>query len=259
MTAYTMGLIYWWARIAKPIAPLANFFTQTEPFATVVKGLGGIAQERTMPKFAPQPFTEWFRARTFTYKPDAPRKDESEPLSYGDLPRSRQDTYTTASVPHHGDGRKLNLLSGLKPFSTNRVLLWPDTFNNYLKPEAAKAAVEVLERAGYQVEIPPRPLCCGRPLYDFGMLDEAEKLWQQTIGVLRPYLRDGVPIVGLEPSCVAAFRDELVNLFPNDEDAKRLSHSTFMLSEYLERQQYVPPKLKRKSRRSWALSSTNPS
>ena len=247
VTAYTMGLIYWWARIAKPIAPLANFFTQTQPFASVVKGLGGIAQERTMPTFAKQSFTDWFRARTFSYPPDAPRQDDSEPLHYSDLPRSRQDTYTLPSIPHHGDGKKLNLLSTLKPFTTNRVLLWPDTFNNYLKPEAAKAAVEVLERAGYTVEIPPRPLCCGRPLYDFGMLDEAEKLWQQTLETLRPYLRDGVPIVGLEPSCVAAFRDELVNLFPNDEDAKRLSHSTFMLSEYLERQQYVPPKLKRKA------------
>ena len=62
MTAYTMGLIYWWARIAKPIAPLANFFTQSEPFASLIKGLGGIAQERKMPTFAPQSFTEWFRA-----------------------------------------------------------------------------------------------------------------------------------------------------------------------------------------------------
>ncbi len=107
--------------------------------------------------------------------------------------------------------------------------------------------MEVLERAGCRVEIPPRPLCCGRPLYDFGMLERAARLWQQTLEVLRPYLRDGVPIVGLEPSCVAAFRDELVNLFPHDEDAKRLAHSTFLLSEYLERQRYVPPTLHRRA------------
>ncbi len=105
------------------------------------------------------------------------------------------------------------------------------------------AAVDVLEAAGYAVEIPPRPLCCGRPLYDFGMLDTAERLWRQTLQTLRPWVRAGVPIVGLEPSCVAAFRDELVNLFPHDEDAARLSDQTLLLSEFLERQRYEPPPL----------------
>ncbi len=250
MPAYAMGLIYWWARIAKPIAPLANFFTQTEPFATLVKKLGGLAEQRKMPTFADQSFVDWFRARKTTFPTDPPRflKDaDRKKLKYEDVPRFQQDTYESVSNPHHGDGKRLNVTAEQKPFETKRVLLWPDTFNNYLLPEAAKAAVEVLERAGYMVEIPNRPLCCGRPLYDFGMLDTAKRLWRQTIDHLKPYLRDGVPIVGLEPSCVAAFRDELVNLFPNDEDAKRLAHSTFMLSEYLERQQYVPPRLERKA------------
>ena len=250
MPAYTMGLIYWWARIAKPIAPIANFFTQTEPFATLIKKAGGLATERKMPTFAGQSFVDWFRARTAPFPPDAPRPEDhvnGKKLDHEDVPRFRQDTYESASNPHNGDGKKLNIHAEQKPFETRRVLLWPDTFNNYLLPEAAKAAVEVLERAGYTVEIPQRPLCCGRPLYDFGMLDTAKRLWEQTIEHLKPYLRDGVPIVGLEPSCVAAFRDELVNLFPNNEDARRLAHSTFMLSEYLVRQRYVPPQLHRKA------------
>jgi Fe-S oxidoreductase len=107
------------------------------------------------------------------------------------------------------------------------------------------ATVAVLVDAGYRVELPPRPLCCGRPLYDFGMLTTAERLWRETLRTLRPWIRAGVPVVGVEPSCVAAFRDELVNLFPHDEDARRLAGQTFMLSELLHRRGYEPPLLDR--------------
>ena len=130
-----------------------------------------------------------------------------------------------------------------------RVLLWPDTFNNHFHPQTAKAAVEVLEAAGFQVVIPPKPLCCGRPLYDFGMLDTAKGLLREILDVLRPEIEAGTPVVGLEPSCVAVFRDELMNLFPMDEDAKRLSANTFILSEFLEKKapDFRLPKLKRKA------------
>ena len=127
------------------------------------------------------------------------------------------------------------------------VILWPDTFNNHFLPETAKAAVEVLEDAGYRVEIPEQNLCCGRPLYDFGMLTLAKRQLRQILDALRPYLVEGVPMVGLEPSCVAVFRDELVNLFPNDEDARRLRGQTYILSEFLEKEGYEPPKLERKA------------
>lgn len=113
------------------------------------------------------------------------------------------------------------------------VMVWPDTFTNYLHPQVGKATVEVLEAAGYRVLVPKRPLCCGRPLYDYGMLDLAERLFRQTIRHLRKPIRAGVPLIGMEPSCVAAFRDELPNLFPRDEDALRLSKQTVMLSEFL--------------------------
>src|SRR5699024_10236764 len=70
-------------------------------------------------------------------------------------------------------------------------------------------------------------------------------LWKQILDTLRPDIRAGVPIIGLEPSCVAAFRDELIGLMPNDEDAKRLSQQTYLLSEFLERQRYQPPRVSR--------------
>jgi len=129
------------------------------------------------------------------------------------------------------------------------VMLWPDTFNNYFLPDTAKAAVEVLEAAGFRVTIPEVTLCCGRPLYDFGMLDRAKRLLLKTLDRLAPAIEADIPILMLEPSCAAVFRDELVNLFPNDERARKLSRQTFLLSEFLERKaaHFQLPKLATKA------------
>ena len=128
------------------------------------------------------------------------------------------------------------------------VILWPDTFNNYFLPATAKAAVAVLEAAGYRVVVPRARLCCGRPLYDYGMLDLAKRQLTQIVNVLRPAIRAGVPVVGLEPSCVSVFRDEMRNLFPDDEDAQRLACQTRTLSEQLAAtQDWDPPRLAAKA------------
>jgi Fe-S oxidoreductase len=125
-----------------------------------------------------------------------------------------------------------------------RVILWPDTFTNYFEPQIARAAVEVLEAAGCAVELPRGALCCGRPLYDFGMLKLARRQLEQILERMRQEIRDGVDVVGLEPSCVDVFRDELGNMLPHDEDAKRLSKQTFSFVEFLtERLDWQPPKL----------------
>lgn len=116
------------------------------------------------------------------------------------------------------------------------MIMWPDTFNNHFHPETARAAVEVLERMGYTVLVPEARLCCGRPLYDYGMLRLARRLLRQILDALHEEIEAGIPVVGLEPSCVAVFRDELLQLFPNDEDARRLAKQTFLLSELLARQ-----------------------
>jgi Fe-S oxidoreductase len=96
------------------------------------------------------------------------------------------------------------------------------------------AAADVLEAVGFRVIVPRANLCCGRPLYDFGMLDRAEQLLLRILDELSPEIEAGVPIVGLEPSCVAVFRDELINLFPHDQRAQALARQTFLLSEFLE-------------------------
>jgi FAD/FMN-containing dehydrogenase/Fe-S oxidoreductase len=117
--------------------------------------------------------------------------------------------------------------------SGTRVILWPDTFNNHFHPETAMAAVAVLEWAGFAVNVPAQWLCCGRPLYDYGMLDTARRWLKRILLTLRGDIEAGVPVVGLEPSCVAVFRDELPGLFPEDDLAQRLSRQTYHLSELL--------------------------
>jgi FAD/FMN-containing dehydrogenase/Fe-S oxidoreductase len=123
------------------------------------------------------------------------------------------------------------------------VILWADTFTNYFKPEHGKAAVAVLEDAGCRVFVPRDHLCCGRPLYDFGMLDTAKTYLRKVLTQLQPAIEAGVPVIGLEPSCTAVFRDELGELFDTNEDAKRLGEQTFYLSEFLNRhvQNWKPP------------------
>src|SRR5438105_199322 len=185
MSAYTMGWIHRWAKLAGNAPWLANFFTQTPWLAEVGKRFAGIAAERQIPVFASQPFT----------------RDRRRSLD--------------------GDSRP-------------RVILWPDTFNNYFHPEVCRSAAKVLDTAGFRVELPAQSLCCGRPLYDFGFLDQAKKLLQDILQKLRNDIRAGTPVVVLEPSCAAVFRDELVNFYPTDPDAQRLSAQTFLLSEFLQ-------------------------
>jgi Fe-S oxidoreductase len=198
--AYAMGWIFRWTRLARLAPGLMNFLSGAPGFSYAAKLLGGIAQERKLPKFARQSFVEWFRLRP-ALSPDKPP-----------------------------------------------VILWPDTFSNNFHPHIAQAAVEVLEHAGYRVTIPEASLCCGRPLYDFGMLETAKRQLEQILEALRPQIAAGTPLIGLEPSCISVFRDEMTNLLPHNPDAEKLKRQTFLLSEFLvHKADYRPPRLARKA------------
>jgi FAD/FMN-containing dehydrogenase/Fe-S oxidoreductase len=136
---------------------------------------------------------------------------------------------------------------GTRNPSGRRVLLWPDTFSNHFHTSAGVAAVEALEGAGYRVVLPQGHVCCGRPLYDYGMLSLARRYLRRTVDRLRNEIRAGVPVVGVEPSCVAVFKHELPGLLADDEDAKRLSAQTFHLAEFLQDQEPELPRLARKA------------
>jgi FAD/FMN-containing dehydrogenase/Fe-S oxidoreductase len=117
--------------------------------------------------------------------------------------------------------------------SGDRVMLWPDTFNNHFRPATAMAAARLLEGAGYQVSIPDRHLCCGRPLYDWGYLEEAKALGEETFSALRNAIAQQIPVIGLEPACTSSFKDELVSLFPDREEARKLSKQVVHITDFV--------------------------
>ena len=125
------------------------------------------------------------------------------------------------------------------------VVLWPDTFNNHFHPETAIAARTLLERGGFEVVVPPQSVCCGRPLYDYGFLPLAKRMLDQVLAVLREPIRAGVPVVVLEPSCAAVFRDEMRNLLPHDQDARRLASQVRLLDDFIveHRDRFALPRL----------------
>jgi Fe-S oxidoreductase len=115
------------------------------------------------------------------------------------------------------------------------VVLFPDTFTTYNEPQIGRAAVRVLEAAGYEVLLPRRPLCCGRPLISKGLLGQARVLARRQMEWLAPYAVAGLPIVGLEPSCLLTFRDEYPDLL-DDPRAAALARQSFLFDEFLARE-----------------------
>ena len=114
-----------------------------------------------------------------------------------------------------------------------RLLLWPDTFTNYLEPSIGRDAVAALEALGYRVEVPAQPVCCGLTWISTGQLDHAKEVMTRTLGTLQPWLDAGVPIVGLEPSCTAALKSEATELLPDSPAAKQASAAVRSLAEIL--------------------------
>ncbi len=130
-----------------------------------------------------------------------------------------------------------------------QVILWPDTFNNHFHPHTARAAVEVLEHMGWRVRIPREKLCCGRPLYDFGMLDEAKRYLKRILDSLGRDIEAGYPVLVLEPSCASVFKEELKNLLPDEPLTEKLLGQTMLLSEFLQKKarEFEFPQVKRKA------------
>jgi FAD/FMN-containing dehydrogenase/Fe-S oxidoreductase len=125
------------------------------------------------------------------------------------------------------------------------VLLWPDTWNNYLQPQVLDAAARVLRSAGFRVVFPRRHICCGRPLYDFGFLDRARRYLDDVLRRLAPQIEAGMPFIVLEPSCASVFLEELRNFYPNSARAQRLAQQTYLLTDFLAKHapDWQPPSL----------------
>ena len=221
---YSLGWLPRWAALAARAPWLANGSLRVRPVAAAAKRLGGIDERRPLPAFARQSFRRWFTER----RTGASQPGASQP---------------GASQPAAGDGSggqpSVGAAAGRKP-----VLLWVDTFTNAFTPEVGQAAVTVLEAAGYEVRITPRQVCCGLTWISTGQLDGARRQLRRTLRALGPALDEGIPIVGLEPSCTAALRADAAELLPRSKRAKRLGTAVTTLAELLRATDgWTPPDL----------------
>jgi FAD/FMN-containing dehydrogenase/Fe-S oxidoreductase len=133
------------------------------------------------------------------------------------------------------------LATRLREETRPTVVLWPDTFTDIYLPVRGEATVHVLEHAGERVALPKKWACCGRPLYDSGMLGLAASTARKALDALDEFLTAGIPIVVPEPSCLAVFRDEMPKLCPDDPRAAKLASLSRSLSEHLEVIGWVAP------------------
>jgi FAD/FMN-containing dehydrogenase/Fe-S oxidoreductase len=184
------------------ITPALTNAVLTGPITSpLIKRLVGVAQQRELPRLAPRNYQQAHAAslkgHDFSRATNAPQQD-----------------------------------GALAPEGSH-ILLWPDTWNNYYHPQTLNAAESVLTQAGFEVETPRGHICCGRPLYDFGLLDAARNYLAKVLSRMAPQIDAGLPFIFLEPSCASVFKDELLELFPNDPRAKKLSQQIWLLADWL--------------------------
>jgi FAD/FMN-containing dehydrogenase/Fe-S oxidoreductase len=191
---YVFGFADRLARYGSLAPSLTNAILTGTLTSPLVKRIAGVARERRLPRLAPKSFQ-----------------------------KARSAAQESSHTP-------TNLVQNSAPMP---VVLWPDTWNNYYHPQALSAAETVLSQAGFQVEVPRGHICCGRPLYDFGLLDAARSYLSRVLARMATQIEAGIPFIFLEPSCASVFKDELPELFPNDPRAQHLSQQVYLLSDWL--------------------------
>lgn len=184
--AKMFGYIHELSRIASQARFLANFATGSQIPCWVLAQLG-IYPNRSLPRFAPETFTDWF--------------------------------YKHQSVNHKTPNGK--------------VVYFHDTWVTFYYPEVGKAAVKLLESAGFDAILAPQRVCCGPPMLSKGMVEPARSRARRNAALLAPYASQGIAIIGTEPSCILTFPDEYQGLLPGNADAKIVAENTFLLEEFL--------------------------
>ena len=135
------------------------------------------------------------------------------------------------SIPRLGRGNFqawASLSPEKKEPQKGKVVLWDDTFLTFNQPELGKAAMVVLEAAGFEVILLKDRKCCGRPMISKGLLEDAREHAAHNVGLLLPYVEKGIPVIGVEPSCIASFKDEYPDLLQNEASQKVAEHSFFI-------------------------------
>jgi FAD/FMN-containing dehydrogenase/Fe-S oxidoreductase len=183
LSHYALGRLPRWARLASPIAPVANRALRSRTVQRLAKATAGIDQRRSIPGFATLRLSRWAGERTREQRPD--------------------------------------------------VVLWADSFTEHFATGPGQAAVRLLEAAGLRVAVVGEQVCCGLTWISTGQLDAARRIATRTLEALHPYVAAGVPVVGLEPSCLAVLRGDLTQL-TDDPRAVELARGVRTLAEHLE-------------------------
>jgi FAD/FMN-containing dehydrogenase/Fe-S oxidoreductase len=195
---YVFGFADKMARVGSFTPALTNFVLSNAVTGPLIKHIVGVAQERKMPRLAQ---TSYKAARG---------ADKT-----GNVPR-----------PTSGASRAVDP-------ARQRVVLWTDTWNNYYHPQTLAAAERVLTQAGFDVQTTQGHICCGRALYDFGLLGNARTYLAKVFDRVSREIDAGLPFIFLEPSCASVFKDEALELFPNDARAEKLSKQIWLLADWL--------------------------
>ncbi|MFC8731360.1 FAD-binding and (Fe-S)-binding domain-containing protein [Luteimicrobium sp. NPDC057192] len=209
VTHYVLGWLPRWLRVVSMAPRLVNKVLSNRAIAKAVLWSGGMDPRRQMLPFAEIPFRTWYR------RGGASDGVPVEVASERRVPDARSGGART-DAPE-------------RP----RVVLWADSFSDGLAPDVPRAALQVLDAAGYDVVVPGQDACCGLTWITTGQLDGARKRLENLLQVLGPFAVNGLPIVGLEPSCTAVLRSDLLDLFPDDPRAQAVAAATRTLAELL--------------------------
>ncbi|NMR20370.1 FAD-binding oxidoreductase [Cellulomonas fimi] len=201
---YALGWLPRWARLVGLAPRLVNAVLGIRPVAKVVLAAGGMDTRRSVPRFAEIPFRTWHRR-------------------HGD----------DGAAPRPGGPWRVRRGAEAREGRRPQVVLWVDSFSDTLAPGVPQAALRVLDAAGFDVVVPDQQACCGLTWITTGQLDGARRRLTDLLAVLAPYAVNGVPIVGLEPSCTAVLRSDLVELLPDDPRAVAVARATHTLAELL--------------------------
>jgi Fe-S oxidoreductase/FAD/FMN-containing dehydrogenase len=199
---YVFGFADKLARLGSILPALTNAVLAGPLTSPLIKRIVSMAQERMMPRLAAKSY----------------RKARSA---------SNETTNVPQSIVSQNAARPEMRLAA------QQVVLWPDTWNNYYHPQTLIAAERVLTQAGFRVQIPKNHVCCGRALYDFGLLGAARAYLAKVFDRMAAEIDAGLPFIFLEPSCASVFRDEALEFFPSDPRAQRMSRQVWLLADWL--------------------------
>lgn len=231
LSHYTLGWLPRWTRLSASIpgaAALANALLGVDALRRLVFSFIGLDSRRPMPALQSGTFSKWARARGLSSSSPSTQEASTTPTQTSVASASQGGQASTSSPE-----KSMRGAGGPRdPRGRRYVLVWADSFSQTLDDTGARSIVELLEANGFAVIVAP-DVCCGLTWITTGQLSGAKKKLSALLDALAPFAANGIPILGVEPSCTAVLRDDVLDLLPEDPRSSLLARGTFTLSELL--------------------------